>query len=101
MALENGRRLPQERQNDLVWDGFTHLKGLGFLEGNEVTATGLAIGTQSVTLQHGLGRIPRGFLVTRSVYAFVLYEESSTTSEITFSVAGYAGGDRSFIVRVF
>lgn len=101
MPLINGRRLPQDRQNDLLWDNFTELQRLGFLEGNEVTISDVASGTSTVTVQHGLGRIPRGYLVIDQVLATVLYSEARTSTDITFALEGFGSGTRSATLRVF
>ena len=101
MSLTNGRRLPNDRQLDLIWDNFAQLRDLGFLDGNEVTIDGIASGTSTVTVQHGLGRVPRGYIVTRQILAIVLYEVSATATEITFALEGFGSGDRSAKVRVF
>lgn len=102
LALKIGRKLDVSRQLDMIWENFRQLIALSFLsEGNEVHISGVASGASTVSVSHGLGRVPRGYLVTRQVKAIVLYEVSSDASSITFDLEGFSTGDREVTVRVY
>lgn len=85
MALKIGRALAVARQLDMLWENWRQLIALGFLEGNTVTIEGHTGST--LEARHGLGRVPRGWIVLRSRNLIVYYESAADSSTITFEVS--------------
>lgn len=56
-------------------------------------------GASTTTVQHGLGRIPSGYIITKSLGTGNVFQSSSTTTSITF--ANPAAGTATIDVWVF
>lgn len=86
-ALDSAQRISDQIREILtgIDNANKKLSTVSFLNGTKLSLTA---STGTITLAHGLGRVPAGWIITRSTAALPdIYETARTSTTITFSKA--------------